>query len=74
MNEFYKELALNTLICAIEDYKLLKKYGVKKLLTKENMYITSSELEEFFNSDWCNYLLTYVSDLSGKDILRMLNN
>lgn len=74
MNEIYKEIALNVLIQAINDYKLLKKYGFKRMLSEDNRtYIYLDELEEFFNSDWCNHLLEYVSDLTGKDILRMLN-
>lgn len=73
MNEIYKEIALNVLIQAIEDYKLLKKHGFKRMLTEEKTYIYMDELEKFFNSKWCDYLLEYVSDLNGRDILRMLN-
>jgi hypothetical protein len=73
MKELYNELAIEILLRAIEDYKLLKKYGFDKILTDDKCWISKKELETFFNSNWCNFLLKQLSDLTGKQVLEMLN-
>lgn len=70
----YKYLAAEIIIKAIEDYKLLKEYDCKKLVVEDENTISIEELEEFFNSKWCDYLLSELSGFTGKDILRLLQD
>lgn len=65
-------LALGILLRAIEDYKLLKKYGYTRMVLRNEGVISIDELEEFFNSRWCDVLLDSISELNGRDILKML--
>lgn len=67
----FNDLALSIIEMAVEDYKLLKEMGANRLYT-DKCVITKKELEQFFNSKWCDYLLKNM-DLTGKDILRHLN-
>ena len=70
----YSTLALGILLRAIEDYKLLKEYDCTRLVVKNGGVISSEELEEFFNSRWCDVLLDSISELTGRDILKMLKD
>lgn len=68
----YNELALSILMRAIDDYRMLQKFGCKKLIVEDDNVISLKELEEFFNSRWCDVLLSSISELRGRDILKML--
>ena len=72
MNEYFKDIAFSIIEQAIEDYKLLKSFDVDELDFYDEDTISKSELEEFFNSDWCDFLLLNMN-LTGEDILRYLN-
>jgi hypothetical protein len=65
-------LALGILLRAIADYKLLKRHGCTRMVIKNEGVISITELEEFFNSRWCDVLLDSISELNGRDILKML--
>lgn len=57
---------------AAEDYRFLRRKGVKQSGFHHNSY-SISEIEDFFNSPLCAALLgTVKSDLSGQDILHRL--
>ena len=72
MNEYFKDIAFSIIEQAIDDYKLLKSFDVDELDFYDEDTISKSELEEFFNSDWCDFLLSNMN-LTGEDILRYLN-
>lgn len=67
----FNDLALSIIELAVEDYKLLKEKKAYRLLV-DDYVIRKKDLERFFNSKWCDYLLSNM-DLTGKDILRHLN-
>jgi hypothetical protein len=69
----YTTLALSILLRAIEDYKMLKEHGFSKMTVEDDNVISIDELEQFFNSRWCDALLDTISELNGRDILKMLN-
>lgn len=60
------------LLKAIEDYKLLVKYNVDKLEIDEEI-VYKSELKKFFNSQWCDWLLSNLTGYNGRDIMRFLD-
>lgn len=68
----YNELALRILMRAVNDYKLLKELECTKLTVEDENVISLVELERFFRSEWCDFLLSSISKLSGRDILKML--
>ena len=70
--ESSRELAFNIVEQAVIDYKLLLKYGVDRLNLIDEGYITKAEIEDFFRSEWCDFLLCNMK-LTGEDILRYLN-
>ena len=64
-----KELACQILEQAVSDYKALQKNKVTKLKDRYGVF-TAEELETFFGSTWCEYLLyTLKIGLSGKDVM-----
>ena len=67
----FNELAFSIVLQAIEDYKLLLEYDVDYIVDDHTL-ISRAELEEFFNSEWCDGLLSLMSNLTGKAILRHL--
>ena len=72
MNNEYKDLAFEIIIKAIDDYRFLKELGVSKFDFLDEGVISKKEIEDFFRSNWCNFLLSTM-DLTGEDILRYLN-
>lgn len=72
MNRQYNDLVLSIIEKAVNDYRLLKEIGAKKIYLLDEGTISKKELEDFFCSDWCDFLLSNM-DLTGKDILRYLN-
>lgn len=71
-SESARELAFNIVEQAVIDYKLLLKYGVDRLNLLDEGCITKAEIEDFFRSEWCDFLLQNMK-LTGEDILRYLN-
>ena len=72
MNTNFKELALSIIEKAVTDYKLLLELNVKEIDFFDEGRISKIELEEFFRSEWCDFLLGNMR-ITGKDILRFLN-
>ena len=72
MNENFNEIALSIVEKAVNDYKLLKKLGTTEIYLKDEGNIFITELEYFFHSEWCDFLLGNMK-LTGEDILRYLN-
>ena len=72
MNNEYKELAFEVIIRAIDDYRFLKELGVSKFDFLDEGVISKKEIEDFFRSEWCDFLLQNMN-LTGEDILRYLN-
>ena len=72
MNNEYKELAFAIIINAIDDYRFLKEIGASKVDLIDEGVISKEEIEDFFHSDWCDFLLSNMN-LTGKDILRYLD-
>lgn len=72
MNNEYKELAFAIIINAIDDYRFLKEIGASKVDLIDEGVISKEEIEDFFHSDWCDFLLLNMN-LTGKDILRYLD-
>ena len=72
MNENFNEIALSIVEKAVNDYKLLKKLGATEIYLKDEGNIFITELEYFFRSEWCDFLLGNMK-LTGEDILRYLN-
>ena len=73
-NEYYENfntLAFATILQAIHDYELLRDLDTTELTMDDRDTISKCELEEFFNSEWCDWLLQNMS-LTGKDILSYL--
>lgn len=72
MNTNFNELALSIIEKAVTDYKLLLKLNVKEIEFCDEGRISKVELEDFFRSEWCDFLLCNMR-LTGEDILRYLN-
>ena len=72
MNSIYKELGFSIVIQAIKDYRTLQRHGVDKLIKNKQKKLDKREIEDFFRSDWCDFLLCNMR-LTGEDILRYLN-
>ena len=72
MNVNFREMAFTIVEQAIEDYKLLQKLGLSEMYSYTEGNISKIELEEFFRSEWCDFLLCNMR-LTGEDILRYLN-
>ena len=67
-----KDLAFYIIIQAIEDYRILQRHGVDKLIKNKQKKLDKREIEDFFRSDWCDFLLSNMN-LTGKDILEYLD-
>lgn len=64
-------LVYGIFIQAVEDYKKLLKRRTTEYHAGNCGYCSIDEIEGFFNSKWCAYLLQLINcDLTGKDILR----
>lgn len=72
MNTNFNELALFIIEKAVTDYKLLLELNVKEIEFCNEGKISKVELEDFFRSEWCDFLLCNMR-LTGEDILRYLN-
>lgn len=72
MNSIYKELGFSIVTQAIKDYRTLQHHGVDKLIKNKQKKLDKREIEDFFRSDWCDFLLSNMN-LTGEDILRYLN-
>ena len=72
MNTNFNELALSIIEKAVNDYKLLLELNVKEIDFFDEGRISKAELEDFFRSEWCDFLLGNMR-LTGEDILRYLN-
>ena len=72
MNEVFKEIAFSIIEQAIDDYKRLKRLDIDCLVIDKERPISKREIENFFHSEWCDFLLSTI-DLTGEDILRYLN-
>lgn len=72
MNTNFNELALSIIEKAVNDYKLLLELNVKEIDFFDEGRISKVELEDFFRSEWCDFLLCNMR-LTGEDILRYLN-
>ena len=72
MNTNFNELALSIIEKAVTDYKLLLELNVKEIDFFDEGRISKVELEDFFRSEWCDFLLCNMR-LTGEDILRYLN-
>lgn len=68
----FDELAFSIVERAVDDYKLLKRLKLEKLDFYDEGSISKRELEKFFRSEWCDFLLGNMR-ITGKDILRFLN-
>ena len=68
----FDDLAFSIVERAVYDYKLLKSLNVEKLESYDEGSISKRELEKFFRSEWCDYLLQNMK-LTGEDILDYLN-
>lgn len=72
MNTNFKEMAFFIVERAVVDYKLLQELDVNELNLLDEGMISKTEIEEFFRSEWCDFLLQNMN-LTGEDILRYLN-
>lgn len=72
LSECARELAFGIVEQAVSDYKLLLSSGVDRLNLLDKGCITKVEIEHFFHSEWCDFLLQNMN-LTGEDILRYLN-
>lgn len=72
MNTNFNELTLSIIEKAVTDYKLLLELNVKEIEFCDEGKISKVELEDFFRSEWCDFLLCNMR-LTGEDILRYLN-
>ena len=72
MNTNFNELALSIIEKAVTDYKLLLELNVKEIEFCNEGKISKVELEDFFRSEWCDFLRCNMR-LTGEDILRYLN-
>ena len=68
----FKDLAFTIIIKAVNDYRLLKTIRSNRIVIKNEGTISKNEIENFFHSDWCDFLLSNMN-LTGEDILRYLN-
>lgn len=68
----FNNLALSVIEKAVNDYKLLLELNVKEINFCKEGRISKVEIEEFFRSEWCDFLLSNMK-LTGEDILRYLN-
>lgn len=64
----YNDLALEIVTQAVEDYKYLRRLDIQ---CDRIEGICQSELEDFFNSPWCEFLLQNIQ-ITGKDILKWI--
>ena len=71
-SESVKELAFGIVEQAVSDYKLLLESGVDRLNLLDEGCISKAEIESFFHSEWCDFLLQNMK-ITGKDILIYLN-
>lgn len=72
MNTNFKEMAFFIIERAVVDYKLLQELDVNEIDLLDEGIISKTEIEEFFRSEWCDFLLCNMR-LTGEDILRYLN-
>lgn len=72
MSNSFKDLAFTIIEKAVNDYKLLKNLGVNRIATEHEGVISKREIERFFHSAWCDFLLLNMN-FTGEDILRYLN-
>lgn len=72
MNTNFNELALSITEKAVTDYKLLLELNVKEIEFCDEGRISKVELEDFFRSEWCDFLLCNMR-LTGEDILSYLD-
>lgn len=72
MNYGFKEIGLAIIEQAVKDYRMLKRKGVSKLVFNTGGIISKSEIENFFHSEWCDFLLQNMK-LTGEDILDYLD-
>lgn len=72
MNDFYNDITSSVIMRAIDDYKLLKQVGASYVIVDGGYRLYKSEIENFFNSEWCDFLLSNMN-LTGKDILEYLD-
>ena len=72
MCENFKELGFSIILEAINDYRLLKEIGASEINLIDEGIINMNELENFFQSDWCDFLLSNLN-ITGNDILDYFN-
>ena len=72
MKDQFNELACSIINRAVEDYKLLKELNVETIRFCDRSRVSKKELERFFRSEWCDFLLCNMR-FTGEDILRYLN-
>jgi hypothetical protein len=72
MSSCFNDLAISIIEKAVNDYRLLKELCAETIVVDDGDKISIGELEEFFHSEWCNYLLCNMK-LTGEDILYYLN-
>ena len=72
MNKQFNELALSIVEKAVHDYKLLKNFNVDEIYIFQEGGVSKCEIEEFFRSEWCDFLLQNIK-ITGEDILRYLD-
>lgn len=65
-------LAFSIIEKAVNDYKLLLELNTEEINFCNAGKISKVEIEEFFHSEWCDFLLQNMK-ITGKDILRYLN-
>lgn len=71
MRECWNNLALAIVQQAVEDWKLLDELGYDEHWIKNEGHISYRELERFFHSDWCDFLLSNTN-LTGMKIYKTL--
>lgn len=60
---------------AIEDYVELKTKKIRKKRFSDGSSYTIAEINNFFKSDWCKYLLSIIGcELSSEEIFEKIKN
>ena len=65
------ELACAIILRAVEDYRLLLKDDVDEIHYNDGSRISKTEIERFFRSPWCEFLLGEMH-ITGEEILKHL--
>lgn len=64
-----ESLVQGIVLCAVEDYRDLKKRKVESRNVKGKDHYSINEIESFFKGDWCDDLLALIGcKLSGIDV------